>query len=33
MPFEQHINLTVLPAGFSDDGSQVRVSVFVAPGW
>lgn len=31
MPFEQHINLTVLPAGFSDDGSQVRVSVFVAP--
>ncbi|MFF6995432.1 peptidoglycan-binding protein [Streptomyces sp. NPDC008313] len=31
MPFEQHINWTVLPAGFSDDGTQARVSVFVAP--
>lgn len=31
MPFEQHINWTVLPAGFSDDGTQVRVSVFIAP--
>ncbi|WP_406099832.1 peptidoglycan-binding protein [Streptomyces sp. NBC_01013] len=31
MPFEQHINWTVLPAGFSDDGTQLRVSVFIAP--
>ncbi|OQD57394.1 hypothetical protein BM536_005430 [Streptomyces phaeoluteigriseus] len=31
MPFEQHINWTVLPAGLTDDGSQVRVSVFIAP--
>ncbi|MFF7755722.1 peptidoglycan-binding protein [Streptomyces sp. NPDC007971] len=31
MPFEQHINWTVLPAGLSADGTQVRVSVFVAP--
>ncbi|GAA2778984.1 hypothetical protein GCM10010521_67490 [Streptomyces rameus] len=31
MPFEQHINWTVLPAGLSEDGTQVRVSVFVAP--
>ncbi|MGW1987571.1 hypothetical protein ACWCPJ_34790 [Streptomyces collinus] len=29
--FEQHINWTVLPAGLSDDGSRVRVRVFVAP--
>ncbi|MEU5632344.1 hypothetical protein ACH47C_19680 [Streptomyces rishiriensis] len=31
MPLEQHINLTVLPAGLSDDGTQARVSVFFAP--
>ncbi|MFG2352729.1 peptidoglycan-binding protein [Streptomyces sp. NPDC048521] len=31
MPLEQHINWTVLPAGLSDDGTRVRVSVFVAP--
>ncbi|MGX1274830.1 hypothetical protein RKD18_008024 [Streptomyces phaeoluteigriseus] len=31
MPFEQHINWTVLPAGLTDDGTQVRVSVFIAP--
>ncbi|WP_424857802.1 peptidoglycan-binding domain-containing protein [Streptomyces sp. SAI-170] len=31
MSLEQHINWTVLPAGLSDDGTQVRVSVFVAP--
>ncbi|OIJ63625.1 hypothetical protein [Streptomyces mangrovisoli] len=31
MPLEQHINWTVLPAGLSDDGTQVRVSVFIAP--
>ncbi|MEV6803418.1 peptidoglycan-binding domain-containing protein [Streptomyces sp. NPDC051132] len=31
MPLEQHINWTVLPAGLPDDGTGVRVSVFVAP--
>ncbi|MFJ3309606.1 peptidoglycan-binding protein [Streptomyces sp. NPDC086549] len=31
MAFEQHINWTVLPAGLSDDGTQARVSVFIAP--
>ncbi|MFF4224256.1 peptidoglycan-binding protein [Streptomyces abikoensis] len=31
MKFEQHINWTVLPAGLSDDGTQARVSVFIAP--
>ncbi|MGW2028209.1 hypothetical protein, partial [Streptomyces decoyicus] len=31
MDFEQHINWTVLPAGLSKDGTQVRVSVFIAP--
>nr|BFD86755.1 hypothetical protein StreXyl84_61560 [Streptomyces sp. Xyl84] len=31
MPIDQHINWTVLPAGLSDDGTQARVSVFVAP--
>ncbi|GGP44913.1 peptidoglycan-binding domain-containing protein [Streptomyces abikoensis] len=31
MTFEQHINWTVLPAGLSADGTQARVSVFIAP--
>ncbi|MFI1367426.1 peptidoglycan-binding protein [Streptomyces griseochromogenes] len=31
MPFEQHINWTVLPHGFSEDGTQAKVSVFIAP--
>ncbi|MEU8995988.1 peptidoglycan-binding domain-containing protein [Streptomyces caniferus] len=31
MDFEQHINWTVLPAGLSEDGTQVSVSVFIAP--
>ncbi|MFB7509286.1 hypothetical protein ACFC0P_38820, partial [Streptomyces broussonetiae] len=31
MTFQQLINWTVLPAGLSDDGTQARVSVFVAP--
>lgn len=31
MPFEQHINWTVLPAGLSENETQVRVSVFIAP--
>ncbi|MCL7491601.1 peptidoglycan-binding protein [Streptomyces sp. MCA2] len=31
MDFEQHINWTVLPAGLSKDGTQVSVSVFIAP--
>ncbi|MDX3116004.1 hypothetical protein [Streptomyces scabiei] len=31
MDFEQQINWTVLPAGLSDDGRHVKVSVFIAP--
>ncbi|KOV61351.1 peptidoglycan-binding domain-containing protein [Streptomyces sp. MMG1121] len=31
MSLEQHINWTVLPAGLSDDGTQAKVSLFVAP--
>ncbi|MER5796188.1 hypothetical protein [Streptomyces sp. NPDC001980] len=31
MDFEQQINWTVLPAGLTADGTQVKVSVFIAP--
>ncbi|MDQ0792990.1 peptidoglycan-binding domain-containing protein [Streptomyces sp. B1I3] len=31
MKFQQQVQWTVLPAGLSADGTQVRVSVFVAP--
>ncbi|WP_310724331.1 hypothetical protein [Streptomyces sp. N2A] len=31
MDIEQQINWTVLPAGLTEDGTQVKVSVFIAP--